>query len=92
MSPERYLHSIIVSINDEASDEHVEIIDCAREINSVDDDHKYIDDLLCRLGWDREVGLSKIVDLVAMSDQWPGYIASTKDWMRQQIDEMTEAL
>jgi ABC-type lipoprotein export system ATPase subunit len=92
MSPERYLHSIIVSMNVSVNDEHIEIIECAREIHFVDDDHKYIDDLLIRLGWDREVGLSKIVDLVAMSDQWPEYVASVKSWMSHQIDKMSEGL
>ena len=92
MGPERHLHSIIVSMDDVVNEEHAEIIECASEIKSVDDDHKFIDHLLIRLGWSREVGLSKIVDLVAMSDQWPVYIASIKDWMRQQIVEMTETL
>jgi predicted ATPase len=91
MSPERYLHQIIVSINDGVNDEHIEVIECAREIHSVDDDHKYIDDLLIRLGWDREVGLSKIVDLVAMSDRWSDYVASVKSWMSHQIDQMSES-
>ena len=92
MSPERYLHGIIVSIDVDVNDEHIEVIECAREIHFVDDDHKYIDDLLIRLGWDREVGLSKIVDLVAMSDQWPEYVASVKSWMSHQIDKMSEGL
>ena len=90
MSPERYLHEIIISINGGVNDEYVEIIECAKEIHSVDDDHKYIDDLLIRLGWDREVGLSKIVDLVAMSDRWPDYVASVKNWMSRQVDQMSE--
>lgn len=89
-SPERFLHGIIVSTNNGVNDEYVEIIECAREIYSVDDDHKYIDDLLVRLGWDRHVGLSKIVDLVAMSDRWPDYVASVKTWMSNQIDQMSE--
>jgi len=89
-SPERHLHSMIISIDSAANEEHAEIIECAREIQSVDDDHKFINHLLSRLGWDREVGLSKVVDLVATSDQWTGYVARIKDWMRQQVDEILE--
>lgn len=90
MSPEPYLHTLITSIDAGSNDELAEIIDCAKEIQSVDDSHKYIDDLLKRLGWGREVGLSKIVDLVSMSDQWPTYVASVRSWMSEQINAMTE--
>lgn len=89
-NPERYLHSIIVAMNITDNDEYEEIIECAKEIQAVNDDHKYIQELIDRLGWARDTGLAKVVDLVATSDQWGVYVADVKEWMRQQIDANRE--
>lgn len=90
-NPERYLHSIIVNMDSpDDNDEYVEIIECAKEIHAVNDDHKYIEDLIVRLGLERGAGLSKVIDLVATSDQWDAYVVSVKEWMRKQIEAAME--
>lgn len=91
INPERYLHSLIVKMGDVDNAEHMEIIDCAREIQAVDDDHKYIEDLITRLDWGRSVGLAKVIDLVALSDEWDVYVADIKAWMQEQIAECIES-
>lgn len=89
-SPERYLHSIIVEMDNDDNDEYVEIIECAKEIQAVNDDHKYIEDLIARLGLERDTGLAKVVDLVATSDRWDAYVADVREWLRQQIEAVLE--
>jgi Fe-S cluster assembly ATPase SufC len=91
MNPERYLHSLIVEMGGVDNAEYLEIIDCAREIQAVDDDHRYIEDLIIRLDCGKSVGLAKVIDLVALSDQWPAYVADVKAWMREQIEKCIEA-
>lgn len=91
INPERYLHSLIINMDDLENAEYSEIIECAKEIHAVDDDHKYIEDLIKRLDWDKSVGLAKVIDLVAMSDQWTAYVEDVKAWMREQIEESIEA-
>jgi len=89
-NPERYLHSIIVAIDNANNDEYEEIIECAKEIQAVNNDHKYIEDLISRLGWGRDTGLAKVVDLVATSGLWEEYVVDVKKWMRQQIEAVRE--
>jgi hypothetical protein len=89
-NPERYLHSIIIEMDNTDNDEYAEIIECAKEIQAVNDDHKYIEDLIDRLDWERGVGLAKVIDLVAISEQWDAYILDIKEWMRQQLEAVIE--
>ncbi len=84
-NPEKYLHSLIVAMDGVANAEHLEIIECARDIQAVNDDHKYIEDLISRLDWGKSVGFAKVIDLVALSDQWAAYVLDVKVWMEKKI-------
>lgn len=89
-NPEQYIHSIIVEMTGINNDEYNEIIECAKEIVAVNDNHRYIEDLIDRLGWERSVGLAKIIDVIATSDQWNTYVMNVRKWMRQQIEAVLE--
>lgn len=81
IKPEKYIHSIIIKLDKMTSDEYSEIIEVAQQIVVVDDSHKYVDDIIDKLGWDRGAGLSKIIDLVSSTQEWTNYVADVKDWL-----------
>ncbi|HFC9432886.1 TPA: hypothetical protein AB5E57_003552, partial [Vibrio cholerae] len=56
----------------------------------VDEDHKYVNDLIHRLGWERATGLSKIIDLVATTDEWPDYTRDLNEWLESKSAELRE--
>ena len=84
--PEQYLHSIITAQHESDNEEFNEIIDAAKEIVVVDNEHNYMDDLISRLGWDKNTGLVKIIDLISTTDAWEPYINDIKNWMREKIE------
>jgi hypothetical protein len=64
----------------------------AKQIVAVDNNHKYIDDIINRLDWNRDTGLSKIIDLVSSTQEWTNYIADVKDWLTLQIPLVQETM
>ncbi|MEH1846347.1 MAG: AAA family ATPase [Nostoc sp.] len=90
IKPEKYIHSIIINLQEIIDNECNEIIGVAKEIVAVDNSHKYVDDIISRLDWDRGAGLSKIVDLVSSTQDWVNYIANVKDWLTSQISLVQE--
>lgn len=88
--PERYIHGIISNMDETGNDEFDEIIEIAKEIIVVDNSHKYVDDIIEKLGYDRSRGLSKIIDLLSTSDEWDGYIEEINDWLSPHVPNMRE--
>lgn len=83
-NPEKYIHSIIIGLNNTENEEDNEIIEVAKQIKFVDDNHKYVNLIIERLDWDRSVGLSKIIDLISSSNEWIDYVADVKDWLESK--------
>lgn len=88
--PEPYLHEIICNIEQSENEEFQEIIDAAKDIVVADESHKYINDIIERLGLERKVGLSKIIDLVATTEAWNEYTAEIKAWLSGKIEPLLE--
>jgi AAA15 family ATPase/GTPase len=88
--PEPYLHELICNVGQSDNDEFQEIIEAAIEIVVVDESHKYINDIIDRLGLERKVGLSKIIDLVATTNAWDVYTAEIKEWLQDKIEPLLE--
>jgi hypothetical protein len=81
VKPEKYIHDIIINLDASDNDEWNEIVEVAKQIIVVDDSHKYVDNIINKLDWDRGTGLSKIIDLVSSTQQWNEYVADVKDWL-----------
>ena len=90
MKPEKYIHHLIISSEETENIEFKEIVDAAMEIVAINDDHKFIDDLINRLGWERNVGLSKIMDLVSTTSTWSGFTAPIRNWLELKINLIRE--
>ena len=88
--PEPFLHGIIRNIENIQNAEHQEIFDAANDIVVADESHRYIDDIIERLGLDRSVGLSKIIDLVSSTPQWVDYVADIHEWLQNKIQPLLE--
>jgi len=67
IKPEKHYHSCIVGMDDSTlSEELKEIYLTAKQIERVDDAHKYLYDIITRLGYDiNEIGYSKIIDVLS---------------------------
>ncbi|WP_235041380.1 AAA family ATPase [Vreelandella profundi] len=90
--PEKHLHSLLINMVETDNDEFNEIIEVATEIIAVDNEHKFINDIIHRLGWERAIGLSKIVDLAATSGDWDNYVSEVFAWLSSKKDNMREEL
>jgi AAA15 family ATPase/GTPase len=91
MKPEKYIHKIIVDLEESNNDEWNEIIHVAKQIVVANDSHKYVDDIIARLGWDRGVGLSEIINLVSSTQEWINYVSNVKDWLISKKELVQEA-
>jgi AAA15 family ATPase/GTPase len=85
-APEAYIHTLIneLKINNE-------IVDTAKEIQNVENTHKYVDEIIERIGYkNKEVGLSKIIDIVSMHESWEDFISPIKSWLITRVNQLTE--
>ncbi|WP_280552851.1 AAA family ATPase [Halomonas sp. 25-S5] len=90
IKPEPFLHGVICKIGNVKNAEHQEIIAAANDICVADESHRYIDDIIEKLGFDRQVGLSKIVDLVSTTPDWEEYVADIYEWLQNKILPLIE--
>ena len=88
--PEKFIHSLIIACEHSDNAEFNEIIDVAREIHAVEDDHLYIADINERLGRDKNIGQSKIIDLIATTDAWKNYVSEVNAWLVARADGIRE--
>ncbi len=91
VSPEKYIHRIIISLPNNENQEYNEIIKVAKEIESPEDKHEYVNAIIRKFNWDRKVGLSKIVDLISLAEEWNDYVASVRDWLSSKKDIVEES-
>lgn len=76
MSPEKYIFYSILDVTETS-----EIQDAAFEIVTVDDDHKFVDEIINILGEERLSGLKRIIDLVSTTPKWKPLIQTLEDWL-----------
>ncbi|HHH0823796.1 AAA family ATPase [Yersinia vastinensis] len=80
--PEAYLHQLIITIpNSNLESDELEIISAANDIRFEMDQHKYITNIINRLGMDRASGLVKIIDLASKHPDWKNYTLSVYNWL-----------
>lgn len=85
MKPERYYHQLICGLDDQnLTAEQLEIVQAARQIGNPGDAHRYFDDLITRMDFKRDVGLSKLVDLLSTSGDWPAIKVNIRNWLDQK--------
>lgn len=91
MKPEMFVHELLCDLQDEDVDEsEEEIIDIAKQINFVSDQHRYIFDIIDRLGIDHSSGYSKVISLAAKHQRWQEYVNDVEQWIKQKVDYIKE--
>ena len=64
-----------------------EIINCAKNLCVVNDSHEYFDSIIEEIGCKREVGLTKLIEIVALSSEWDNISSNIREWIRtKKID------
>ncbi|MBO0348236.1 AAA family ATPase [Phormidium pseudopriestleyi FRX01] len=94
-NPEKYIHSLIKKLdNNNKNPEECQRIKAAQQIISVNDSHQYIDKIINDIGYERSVGLSKIIDLASTTEEWGQYVFSVKEWLisKKELVEEKENL
>lgn len=90
-NPEKFLHSLIVALPTQNSEEYNEIINVAKTIHATDNSHKYIDLIIENMDYERSVGLKVITDLIALSDRWQNFGVEIKDWLSYKKPDIKES-
>lgn len=88
--PEKYLHTLIRSVPLTDNQEMDVVIQAAHNIGAVLNNHHYIDLMLEKLGYGREVGLSKIVAVAAKAADWPEYTSEIREWLEVRAAALLE--
>lgn len=79
IKPEKYYHQCIISIPDERlNSEELEYKTAANDIMVVNDDHRYLSDIIRRIGESRETGLKIIAQILTKSDEWEHIVYTIK--------------
>lgn len=91
INPERYYHQLICALGDQnLTTEQLEIVNAARQIGNPGDGHRYFDDLIARMDYTRDVGLSKLVDLLSLSNEWTDIKGNIRSWLDQKRADIEE--
>jgi AAA15 family ATPase/GTPase len=90
--PEEFLHNIICNLPHQQNEEFNEIINVARQIKAVDNAHMFADGIISRMDYERNVGLSKIIDIVSLSPEWIAFKQPIVDWLQQKRVILEESL
>lgn len=78
--PEKYIWEQLRN-----SDRDEELNDMARNIQAVDDTHKYVDDIISNIGLSREVALSQIIHSLSQEPTWGDYVLELSQWADERI-------
>lgn len=83
--PEVFIRNAILELPNKILPEYNEFRIVLDQIGVVDNDHKYVDDAISRLDMDYQVGLSKIIELFAKSEEWDEFSAPIREWIASAL-------
>jgi len=83
--PERFLHGLLVELdNADLDEEEKELLVLAREIQVPADNHDYLGRIIQELGYGKAEGFRSIVNLLARTPEWEGYVQPVRDWLQSK--------
>ena len=89
IKPEKYYHQCIISIPDERlNNEELEYKAAALDITVVNDDHRYLSDIIHRIGESRETGLKILAQILTKSDEWEHIVCTIKAALNEKKLEL----
>lgn len=85
--PEAHYHSIICDLDVDklsVSESELKIIEYAKYVSKPEDDHGFLNSVVDYAGYGREVGLSRLVDLICLSEEWKTIVEEVKAWIDER--------
>lgn len=93
IKPEKYYHQLICGLDEENLDEEQKDIQkAAKKIESTDDSHKYFNLVIDEMGFSKEVGLNKLVDMLAKTSEWRTIIQEIDNWLETKKSSIIEGI
>ena len=91
--PEKYLHGLLININNLDNEEFNEILEVAKEISYEQDRHKYLSNIIERLDYDKSAGYKTIIDIVSTHCEckWQEYISEVWKWLQDKVPQVRES-
>lgn len=90
-NPEEYFHSLICDLDDEELNaEYLEIINVARQIQNPGNNHRFFNDIITRMDWNQIVGLTKLVDILSLSESWNDIKSNIINWLNEKRENVVE--
>ncbi|WP_333624224.1 AAA family ATPase [Sphingobacterium siyangense] len=87
ISPEKYFHTIISALGPLQNNGYNEIVNAAKDINAVPDNHNFIDDIIYRLGFEKD-DYREVVNLLSTCVFWEEYSLPIRDWLLAKKAEL----
>lgn len=92
-SPEESIHEMLISINaKDLNDEGAEIVNVAKRVVSVSDQHDLINEVNKQMGYGLTEGIGKIIDVASKSNFWGNYVSSIHEWFSERRSIVLESL
>lgn len=100
IKPEKYYHQLICKLDERIlGDEQKGIQKVAKRIENTDDSHKYFNLVIQEMGLNKEVGLNKLVDMLAETPEWKiiteeidSWLESKKSLIIENIEQTKESI
>lgn len=82
-APEKFIYDMLIETK-----ENSEIVDCAKQISTVQNSHDWIDEIVRRIGLDRKLALYRIISVVSEHNDWESYVENIRDWLIARREEL----
>jgi AAA15 family ATPase/GTPase len=83
-TPEQFINNALRQINDNS-----EVVNAALQINAVANKHDFVNQIIRFLGYqDQTIGLNKVVDKLAESNNWINYTEEVRNWLIDKIHNL----
>lgn len=80
--PEKYIHKLLC----DPQNQSCELVKLAHQIQNVDDKHKYISEIVQRMGESYEIVVNDILSIVSNLSEWSEYTQSVRNWLQDRVE------
>lgn len=87
-APEKFIHKSILSLSNDVLRENDEIRIALESIENVTDTHQYLNSAIQRLGLEYSIGLSRMIDWFAKSEDWDNFVFPIHNWLEAQLKNL----
>lgn len=89
-TPEAQIHRMIKELPSQGIEEEDEIINIAKDIEIVNDDHIYFTKIFEIMNYEKPQGCDAIIRVASKSPLWPQYVKDLRNWISQRKNQPLE--